>query len=78
MPTICYINGYRFFFFSNEGSEPWHIHIEKDNALAKFWLNEVNLASNYGFTSAELNKLRKLVESNKELFKSKWDEYFNS
>ncbi len=29
MPTVLLINGYRFFFFSNEGNEPRHIHVEK-------------------------------------------------
>ena len=77
MPTICYIDGYRFFFFSNEGLEPMHIHIDKAGSLAKFWLNDLSLASNYGFNSAELNKLRKLVETNHEFFVVKWNEYFN-
>jgi hypothetical protein len=77
MPTICYIDGYRFFFFSNEGFEPMHVHIDKAGSLAKFWLNDLSLASNYGFNAAELNKLRKLVEINRELFVIKWNEYFN-
>jgi hypothetical protein len=28
MPTVLRIDGYRFFFFSNEGNEPVHIHVE--------------------------------------------------
>jgi hypothetical protein len=28
MPTVLRVKGYRFFFFSNEGAEPPHIHIE--------------------------------------------------
>lgn len=39
MPTIMRIDGYRFFFFSNEGSEPPHIHVEQAERYAKFWLN---------------------------------------
>lgn len=30
MPTVLRWKGYRFYFFSNEGSEPPHIHIDKD------------------------------------------------
>src|SRR5258708_4053139 len=29
----------RFFFFSNEGNEPPHIHIEDGDGYAKFWLD---------------------------------------
>ncbi len=77
MPTILILDGYRFFFFSNEGNESPHIHVEKSGAVAKFWLTpEVSLAKSYGYNSAELNKILKLVEQNSELFKEKWYEYF--
>ncbi|MEK7241536.1 MAG: DUF4160 domain-containing protein, partial [Planctomycetota bacterium] len=38
MPTVLKIGRFRFFFFSNEGSEPVHIHVESDDKYAKFWL----------------------------------------
>lgn len=41
MPTVLKIGGYRFFFYSNEGNEPPHIHVEKSDSLAKFWLDPV-------------------------------------
>jgi hypothetical protein len=69
--------GYRFFFFSNEGNEPPHIHIEKAEAHAKYWLEPVELASSYAFNAKELNELRKLVIENKTLFEHKWHEYFS-
>jgi hypothetical protein len=28
MPTVLTVKGFRFFFFSLEGNEPPHIHIE--------------------------------------------------
>jgi len=77
MPTILRIFGYRFFFFSNEGNEPAHIHIEKAEAHAKYWLDPVELAGSYAFNAKELNELRKLVEENKLLFEQKWYEYFS-
>jgi len=77
MPTILILDGYRFFFFSNEGNESPHVHVEKADAIAKFWLMpEVSLAKSYGYNSSELNKILKLVEQNSELFKEKWYEYF--
>jgi hypothetical protein len=38
MPTILLLNGFRFFFYSNENNEPIHVHIEKGSAEAKIWL----------------------------------------
>ena len=38
MPTVFRIDGFKFFFYSNEGNplEPVHIHILKAGAEAKF------------------------------------------
>jgi len=77
MPTVLRILGYRFFFFSNEGTEPTHIHVESGDGYAKFWLNPVILADSVGYNSTELNKLRKLTQDNESLFIEKWNEYFN-
>ncbi|MDF1826861.1 MAG: DUF4160 domain-containing protein [Legionellaceae bacterium] len=78
MPTVLRIKGYRFFFFSMEGNEPPHIHIEHGDKVGKFWLNPVSLASSYGFRSHELSKLRLLVIEHKELFLEKWYEQFGN
>ena len=77
MPTILRIKGYRFFFFSLEGSEPPHIHIEHDDKVAKFWLKPINLSSSSGFRSHELTEIRALVIENSEKFLEKWNEYFS-
>ncbi len=77
MPTVLFIYGYRFFFYSNEHL-PVHIHVEKDNKTAKFNLEgfEPSLVYSRSFNSSELKEIRKLVDNNIELFKNKWDEYF--
>lgn len=76
MPTILRINGFRFFFYSNEHL-PIHIHVEKDNKTAKYNLIEITLVKSNGFNTSELKEIRKLVDSNVELFKIRWNEYFN-
>ena len=45
MPTVLVLNGFRFFFFSGEGGEPPHIHVEHGDRVAKYWLKPVQLAS---------------------------------
>ena len=77
MPTVLRVRGYRFFFFSLEGSEPPHIHVEQAERIAKFWLNPLALAMSRGFRSSELTELNCIVEENLEFFAEKWNEYFS-
>ena len=76
MPTVLRLRGYRFFFFSLEGTEPPHIHIEKAGNYAKFWLSPVMLARTRGFRASELRELREIVEAKQSLFEDKWNEHF--
>jgi hypothetical protein len=76
MPTVRRIGSYRFFFYSNEGNEPPHIHIQKENNLAKFWLTPVALASSSRFKSYEINEMEKYVVEHQQEFLEEWNEYF--
>ena len=78
MPTILRIGPFRFFFYSNENGEPAHIHIQRENMLAKFWLQPVVLASSTRFSSKELRKLEVLVNENKITFLEAWNEHFSN
>jgi hypothetical protein len=71
-------DGYRFFFFSNEGHEPVHVHVEKAEKYAKFWLRPVSVAYNYKFNSVELNRIAKLIEARKDEIEGKWNDYFDN
>jgi Domain of unknown function (DUF4160) len=70
MPTIININGFRFFFYSNEHL-PRHIHIEKGEKTAKFNIDFVELVKSYKFNSSELKEIRTLVVEHQELLKQK-------
>jgi hypothetical protein len=37
--------------------QPPHVHVERDDSCAKFWLNPVRLQASGGFGRAEINKL---------------------
>jgi hypothetical protein len=76
VPTILRVGPYRFFFYSNENNEPAHIHVQREDALAKFWLDPVALASSTGFPAQELTKLSRLVRENTAKFLEAWNEYF--
>ncbi len=77
MPTVLRVAGYRFFFFSNERGEPAHIHVERAERFAKFWLADISLAVTHGFRASELGELRRLVFEHRILFQEKWNEHFD-
>jgi len=78
LPTVLRIDGFRFFFYSNEGNEPAHIHITSGEAEAKFWLDPISLASNDGFNAPTINKLTMHVRNNQILLLAKWNEFFHA
>jgi hypothetical protein len=77
MPEVLRIGGFRFFFFSREGREPRHIHVEQAERYAKFWLEPVAVAESRGFRGAEMRELYSLIAQNREKFILAWDEHFS-
>jgi Domain of unknown function (DUF4160) len=78
VPVVLSIEGFRFFFFSNEASEPPHIHVERGEGYAKFWLDPVELAETKYLKNQELKRARMLVIEHRESFLGKWHEYFST
>ncbi len=54
----------------HESNEPPHVHIDRDNATAKFWPRPVRLASAVGFSWSELRRLERLVQTHQQLLSS--------
>lgn len=75
MPTVLKIDGFRFFFFSNE-HEPEHIHIEKGNMYARIELGTLKVTDSYNVNSKDLKKMIELIEKNENKLKGAWNEYF--
>lgn len=78
MPTVLWAEGFRFFFFSNEGTEPPHIHVEHGDGIGKFWLEPVDLAETHGLKTKELRRARLLVIEHRLEFREKWREHFGT
>jgi hypothetical protein len=77
MPTVLRVSGFRFFFYSLEGSEPRHIHVERGDNVAKFWLEPIGLAESRGFRSHELNRLQAMVIEHRVTFVEAWNAHFS-
>jgi len=78
MPTVLKIGSYRFFFYAGDRGEPEHIHVERDDNIAKFWLNPVRLQSSGGFNRLEISKIHKIINENCSELLEAWHEYFGN
>ena len=76
MPTVRRFGPYRLFFYASDGHEPKHVHVQRDNKSAKFWLNPVKLGSSTGFGQNGLRRLGRLVRREQILIERNWDEFF--
>lgn len=76
MPTVLHLGPYRFHFYANDRGEPPHVHVERGDATAKFWLRPVRIQSARGFRRQEIHRLQAIVEAHAEPFLRSWNEYF--
>ena len=76
MPTLR-IAGYKFRFYSSDRLEPPHVHVLRDNNVAKVWLNPINLQYNRGYRLAEMNAILRLTYENQSALLEAWYEHFS-
>jgi hypothetical protein len=77
MPTVLRSGPYRLHFYSGDAEEPPHVHVERDEKTAKFWLSPVRLERSMGFSSVEVRRVQRLVERHREDLLRTWNAYFN-
>ena len=76
MPTVLRHGPFRFFFYAGDRDEPIHIHVERDDNVAKFWLDPVRLQSTGGFSRVEIGQVERLVRENQRILLEAWNDYF--
>ena len=77
MPTVLRVGPYRLYFYSHDlSNEPPHVHIDRDELSAKFWLDPVALARNLGFAPSELRRIERIVSNNQEKLLERWYEEY--
>ena len=77
MPTVLRIGPYRFFLYFADGDEPPHIHVERDDKIAKFWIDPVRLQNSGGFKRKEISRVQDIVREHQGEILEKWHEHFN-
>ena len=79
MPTVFRVDGFRFFFYSNEGSprEPVHVHVRKAGAEVKLWITpEVSVAESVGFDARTLRRLAQIAAERRAEIEEAWHVHF--
>jgi hypothetical protein len=77
MPTVLRVGPYRFFFYAADGNEPPHVHVERDEAEAKYWLDPVQWERSHGFAARELRSIDRIIRENQSSLLEAWHEFFN-
>ncbi len=77
MPTVLRINGFRFFFFSDEHL-PFHIHVEKGDGYMRVELETLFITDNYKFSASDVKKILSIVKEHQKELIGAWNEYFNN
>ena len=79
MPTILMILGWRVFFYSNEGDEPIHVHCQKGDAEAKYWIDvdgfEAIEAYAYNLSPADKRTVRKIILQHFDYIVAEWNTF---
>lgn len=79
MPVVFREGGFRFHFYSFEGSprEPVHIHVTRPGGTPKLWLYpDVRPAYNRRLTPRELRAAEEIAERRRQEIQDAWDAYF--
>jgi len=66
------------YFFSHEPNEPPHVHVDRDDQSAKFWLRPIRLALNLGFSPVELRRIQQMLRENETALMEKWNASFGN
>lgn len=80
MPTVLYVNGWRFFFYANEGNEPIHIHAQKAEKECKYWLivEDFDVVEAFAFqmNNADKKDVRRIIFTHFDELVKGWSEFF--
>ena len=77
MPTIFFDHGYRFFFYSNEGQEPIHVHVENAAGVGKWWVvPQVKHVSGQGLSAKQCRIVTDIIERRRQEIIDAWNKHF--
>jgi len=76
MPTVLRVGPYRFFFYAGDRDEPPHVHVEREDKIAKFWLDPIRLQKSGRFNRAEIGRIQRIIDEHQAELLEAWNDYF--
>jgi len=74
VPRVLLVNGYEFFFRSNDCPEPPHVHVRGNGGTAKVWLDSGKLARS-SYNRKRTVEMLEIVRSHQAFLLGKWGEF---
>ncbi|AKV95058.1 MULTISPECIES: DUF4160 domain-containing protein [unclassified Marinobacter] len=74
MPTLLYLNGFKFFFYAND-HWPAHVHVLKGERWAKIQLSDLKVVHS-SLKHQELRACLGIIESHRSEFLERWNAWF--
>jgi len=78
MPTVQRIGRWRLHFYSDEGHEPPHVHVDTGEGECKFWLAPVRLARSQRVNPLDVRRIERAVLEHETALLEAWNEFFRS
>jgi hypothetical protein len=79
MPTILLMMGWRVFCYADERAEPIHVHCQKGDCDAKFWVDVERFdfieAYSYGMSPRDRRAIRKILFEHFDYIVAQWEEF---
>ena len=76
MPTVLRAGLYRIFFYAGDRDEPPHAHVEREDKIAKFWLEPIRLQRSSGFSRTEIRRILRIIDEHHVQLLEAWHDYF--
>ena len=77
MPTVLRVGPYRFFFYAGDRDEPPHVHVEREDRIAKFWLDPIRLQKSGRFSRTEIGRVQRMIGEHQAELLEAWNDYFS-
>ena len=75
MPVVLRIGPCRLFFYAADVVEPVHVHVQREDNVAKFWAAPVRLADAGGFRASELRRIERIVTDHQTQIVEAWNAF---
>ena len=79
MPTVLLVEGWRFFFYSDERNEPMHVHVRKAEKECKYWIDsegfDIREQYAYNMNQRDKRQVRRIIFEHFDSLVTAWNDF---